>query len=228
MNIIEKIKDEPVAFQAILQNILALAVSFGFHLTAQQIGGILMASAAILAFFTRKAVTPVSKLGKGSGGGDSGDDAEPIPLTRSKPPTAPPVTKMVAYTLAGAVLTFAIGTVICGCAGSLENAHARGARARAVVEKAGLGVILPQAEECATLDQEHRTWGAVAEIAGVLAGAGGVSTIPIPEDQKATRVAVATSAIVLGAVAATAVWISQDAAASWARDCASGGVQVQP
>jgi hypothetical protein len=54
------IKQEPVAFQAVIQALIALGTSFGLNLSAGQVGAIVTCTAAILAFFTRQAVTPAS------------------------------------------------------------------------------------------------------------------------------------------------------------------------
>ena len=49
---------EPVMIMAVVQAGLALAVSFGFGLSAEQIGGILAFSAAVLGLITRSRVSP--------------------------------------------------------------------------------------------------------------------------------------------------------------------------
>jgi hypothetical protein len=46
------IRQEPVLFQGVIQAGLGLLMSFGIHLTAQQMGAILVFTAAILAFWT--------------------------------------------------------------------------------------------------------------------------------------------------------------------------------
>ena len=51
------IQREPVAFQAVIQTLLALLLSFGVHLTVEQIGCILGLTASVLAFWTRQQVT---------------------------------------------------------------------------------------------------------------------------------------------------------------------------
>jgi hypothetical protein len=61
----QKIMHEPVAFQALLQALIAAGVAFGLKLTSQEMGAILAATAAMLAFLTRQAVTPIAKLGPG-------------------------------------------------------------------------------------------------------------------------------------------------------------------
>jgi hypothetical protein len=59
---LQMIKEEPVAFQAVLQALIVMAISFGLDLDVKQVGAILAVTAAILAFFTRQAVTPTVKM----------------------------------------------------------------------------------------------------------------------------------------------------------------------
>jgi hypothetical protein len=49
---------EPVMALAVVQTVIALAVSFGLDVTAEQVGAITAATAAILGFITRSRVTP--------------------------------------------------------------------------------------------------------------------------------------------------------------------------
>jgi hypothetical protein len=58
----ELIKAEPVMFQAVVQAFLALLLSFGVGLTVEQVGSIMAFTAAVLAFITRKMVTPNGKV----------------------------------------------------------------------------------------------------------------------------------------------------------------------
>ena len=51
---------EPAAILAALQAIIAVAVSFGLDLSAEQVGGILAATAAVLGLVTRSRVTPTT------------------------------------------------------------------------------------------------------------------------------------------------------------------------
>jgi len=55
-----RVKEEPVAFQSIIQTVLALAISFGLKLSGNTVGSILAVTAAILGFATRSVVTPTS------------------------------------------------------------------------------------------------------------------------------------------------------------------------
>lgn len=49
---------EPALILGAVQAAIALVVAFGFDLTAEQIGGILAFTAAVLALITRSQVTP--------------------------------------------------------------------------------------------------------------------------------------------------------------------------
>jgi hypothetical protein len=59
MSFLARIRREPVAFQAVVQMALAFGCAFGLKLTAEQTAASLALSAAVLAFFTRRAVSPV-------------------------------------------------------------------------------------------------------------------------------------------------------------------------
>jgi hypothetical protein len=59
---LQRIKEEPVAFQALLQALIAMAVTFGLQLEAAEVAAILAVTAAVLGFFTRQAVTPIVKM----------------------------------------------------------------------------------------------------------------------------------------------------------------------
>ena len=49
---------EPVMFMALVQTALALGISFGLNLSADQTAGIMAFSAAVLGFVARSQVTP--------------------------------------------------------------------------------------------------------------------------------------------------------------------------
>ena len=53
---------EPVLVYMVVQAGITLAVTFGLHLTVEQIGGLLTLTLAILSFIVRGVVTPTSKL----------------------------------------------------------------------------------------------------------------------------------------------------------------------
>lgn len=56
--VMDRIKAEPVMFQALVQAAIAMLVAFGLHLTVEQTGTIMAFTAAVLAFITRSQVTP--------------------------------------------------------------------------------------------------------------------------------------------------------------------------
>lgn len=119
------------------------------------------------------------------------------------------------FGLAIGALTF----LLPDCAVSLQSAHS--ARVSEIHMAATSGGATPTADRsrCDSLDNQHRTWGALAEFASVLAGTGGIMTLPIADDQKTLRAVDVSAALVLGAFAATAVFVQQDTAATWAREC---------
>jgi hypothetical protein len=56
--IIDKISEEPVLAVTLVQAVLTLAVTFGLHLTPEQIGAVLTLTGAILGIVARGKVTP--------------------------------------------------------------------------------------------------------------------------------------------------------------------------
>lgn len=95
------------------------------------------------------------------------------------------------------------------CAGSLE-----------ATRPSTLGAQEPS-PYCQGLDSKRQTWGAVAKGAAVLAGASGVSTLPLQGDRYETaRIGVAAGGIGAAAVAAGAVFLSESAGDRWAEQCA--------
>lgn len=50
---------EPALFIGLISAIMALVVSFGLELSADQVGAIMAVTTAVLAFITRSKVTPV-------------------------------------------------------------------------------------------------------------------------------------------------------------------------
>ena len=55
------IQSEPAAIAGLVQTLVLLVTSFGLHLSAEQIGAINAATAAILAVMVRGYVTPTNK-----------------------------------------------------------------------------------------------------------------------------------------------------------------------
>ena len=111
------------------------------------------------------------------------------------------------------VMLFVVAMMSFACAGSFEEAQLAGLKAKLPT---AVAAIAPSAR-CVSLDSQHRTWGAIGKGAAVLAGAEGLVAIPI--DSKGGRIALATGTAVTAAVAATAVYISEDAATTWAEEC---------
>lgn len=101
----------------------------------------------------------------------------------------------------------ALAFALSGCAGSFEEARAPHIK---------LGAP-PLSERCQSLDSMHRTWGAGAKGSGFLAGMSGLATIP--DESKEARIGLAAGAVAMGAVAVTSVFVSEDAATSFVREC---------
>lgn len=116
------------------------------------------------------------------------------------------------------VLAF-FGFVVSACAGSLEMSKKAGTTARLSAAPGVMAVSSP--ERCESLDDQSRTWGAIAKSAAVLSGAGGISSIPISSDQKELRTGVVITSVALAGLAALAVGIEEGATNTWARDCSS-------
>jgi hypothetical protein len=114
-------------------------------------------------------------------------------------------------TSAAALVLLSLG----GCAGSFEEARLAGLQARTAAKVA----VFPS-ERCVSLDNQHRTWGGVAKVSAVLAGAQGLSTIPV--EDKTARIGLAAGTAVTAAAAAGAQYVSESAAESWARECSWG------
>lgn len=55
---LNKIRTEPVLVTVLVQALIALVVSFGLHLTGEQIAAIMATTGAVLGFFARRSVTP--------------------------------------------------------------------------------------------------------------------------------------------------------------------------
>jgi hypothetical protein len=100
-----------------------------------------------------------------------------------------------------------------GCAGSFEEARLAGLQAHSPTK----AVAVAPSERCQSLDNQHRTWGGVAKVSAVMAGAQGLSAIPV-EDKRA-RIGLAAGTAVTAAAAAGAEYLSEGAAESWAREC---------
>lgn len=113
---------------------------------------------------------------------------------------------IVAPTVALALVA-TLGASTSACAGSFEEAKLAGMKVRAT----------PPSSRCVSLDNAHRTWGGIAKGAAFAAGASGIGSIPLGDET--SRVAVAASGAAIGTVAAVSVFVSEDYAAAWAREC---------
>lgn len=58
--IVDRVKEEPVAFQGVVQTGLALGIAFGLNISTEALGAIVAFSAALLSFLTRTQVTPLA------------------------------------------------------------------------------------------------------------------------------------------------------------------------
>jgi len=126
----------------------------------------------------------------------------------------PEVAKMLGNTTVGrkAKLSIvALALLLGGCAGSFEEAKLAG------MDPQARAAAPPPTEHCISLDSQHRTWGGVAKVSAVVAGAEGLSSIPV--DDKKVRIGLAAGTAAAAALAAGAAYVSEDAAASWAREC---------
>lgn len=106
-----------------------------------------------------------------------------------------------------------------GCTAPLERRPA--AAPTPTVGRFDAPVSRPAApsSECISLDRTHRTWGAIGKFSGILSGASGLATVPLSDSEKGLRTGIALSAVVIAGIAVAAMYVEQDAAASWARDC---------
>jgi len=101
--------------------------------------------------------------------------------------------------------------VLTGCAASFEESKLAGLDPQKRMSAP------PPSARCMSLDNQHRVWGAVGKGTAVLAGAEGLSTIVTDNEKLQTGLAI--GALATGAISATAVYVSEDAATSWAREC---------
>jgi hypothetical protein len=102
-----------------------------------------------------------------------------------------------------------LAVVLFGCAGSFEEAKLGG--------RTGVIAAPTPTPYCVSLDDGHRLWGGVAKGAAVLAGAEGLSAIPI--EDKTTRVILLSTGAAIAVVGGVAVYVAEDYAAAWARTC---------
>lgn len=104
-----------------------------------------------------------------------------------------------------------------GCAGSFEET-----RGKLIVGAPPPGTTQVMVDvdrsHCESLDGQHRAWGGVAKGAAALGAGLGAGLIP-SDESKELRIGLAAGAIGAGALAATSVFVSEDAASSYVRDC---------
>jgi hypothetical protein len=113
-----------------------------------------------------------------------------------KPPNAGNAAKVA--------IALVVALFLAGCAGSFEES-------RGSVLRAGAPELSAQ---CVSLDSQHRTWGGVAKGSAVVAGGLGALEA-IPGESKGAHIGLGAGALAAGAVAATAVFVSEDAASSY-------------
>jgi len=111
----------------------------------------------------------------------------------------------------------ALALLLPGCAGSLEAARLEGVAARRGLPLSAVGSA--PSDRCQSLDDTHRYAGGVGKTAAFLAGGEGLATIPVQDDK--AKMWLALGVVVTGAAAAGAWWIAEDAASSWAAECAT-------
>lgn len=129
------------------------------------------------------------------------------------PLVPPPTSKLEASGraryAAGVKTVLILALALTGCAGSFEVARA----------PKRVGAAQPPSERCIELDDRHAFWGGSSKFSAALAGASGLSTIPI-EDERA-RIGLAAGSAVAAAIAVGADFISDSAGESWARECST-------
>jgi hypothetical protein len=99
---------------------------------------------------------------------------------------------------------------ITGCAGSFEETRGRLA----------VGAT-PPSQRCIDLDAAHRHWASSAQASGLLAGAAGISSLPLRKESEAAQIGVAAGSLAAAAWSVFSVTESSGAAESWARECRS-------
>jgi hypothetical protein len=106
--------------------------------------------------------------------------------------------------------------MIVGCAGSFEEAKLAGRTPEAIKIR-----VMQPSDYCASLDSKHATWQAIGVGSGVLAGASGLTSIPVKGDD--LKLGLAIGSVAFATLGATAAIIADRASTSWARDCSERG-----
>jgi hypothetical protein len=98
-----------------------------------------------------------------------------------------------------------------GCTYSFEEAHLAGQ------DTAKRMAAPPPTERCISLDNNQRTWTAIAEASAALGGGSGLAIIPVTD--KTGRIVLAVTAAGLAALAAASGVEAAQLSASWVREC---------
>jgi hypothetical protein len=104
--------------------------------------------------------------------------------------------------------------LLAGCAGRFEEAKAAGKAFRASPDGATV--------DCVSIDNAHITWSAVQKGAAALAGAEGISIIPV--EDKNGRIALAAAVAGTATIAIIAGVVADGEAEKWARYCSEKAV----
>ncbi len=103
---------------------------------------------------------------------------------------------------------------LCGCSGSLTQAHTDGLAARR-----GATVGVAPSARCQSIDNQRTTWGAV-EVGGVvLTSASGIGTLALPGDSRDVQRALAGATLGAAVVTAVAFEVEQAKDTAWVREC---------
>lgn len=95
----------------------------------------------------------------------------------------------------------------CSCAGSLESARA----------SRPLKASRSSGDRCATLDDRRTLFGGTGKTLALLGGGAGLGTIATDDPQLRTGLAIGAAAS--AALAAGAVYVSEQSGDAWAREC---------
>ena len=108
-----------------------------------------------------------------------------------------------------AAAVFFIATMLTGCAGSLGQNRSEWPGWHSDVEY------------CRRLDDRAATWGTIGKGSVVLSSGTGLSTLPIDPGDKTLRLSLAGASLGFAALSVAALYASDAASDSWARDCAA-------
>ena len=108
-----------------------------------------------------------------------------------------------------ASVVFLVSLFLFGCSGSLERNRAEWPGWHSDIEY------------CRRLDDRAATWGTIGKGSVVLSSGTGLSTLPVEPADKALRLGLAGASLGFAALAVAALYASDAASESWARDCAA-------